>query len=531
MNTFTRFAYEMFSNIAEGFKAIFEGLGKGFQTIFSFERYKSLITFYAEELKMSEQTLTVIVVFLTVLVLGLLVYLILFLIRKYLVFHKNVIEEEDLLEEIDKLNTQVTQLAEENEKILELKSGFKGRGQLPGTNDDGTPASASQANPDGEEGEGATDDEDGPKSDMESVPDDAKRFPQLFRIDMENQNTKIIDFHNTETLEQVIDNFRCFAASKLRLYYEMPLLRCFFGGLASGKMLILQGISGTGKTSLSYAWSKFNKLTPCVASVQPSWRDRTDFFGYINDFTKKYTETDALVEIYSALYDDRIHTIILDEMNLARVEYYFAEVLSILEMPNRDEWIITLITSHDPNDPKRFINGKLKLGGNIWYIGTINNDDSTFQVTDKVYDRAMPIDINTKVAAFACREQEAMDLNSVYLEKLFKKAQEDLPVTETNMKKIEAIDDYMITHFRISFGNRIMKQLRVFVPVYKGCGGDEVDGIDYFICKKILRKLEQQNIAYIKDEFDPFIKLLHETFGDDKFGECIAYLELLKKND
>jgi len=311
----------------------------------------------------------------------------------------------------------------------------------------------------------------------------------------------------------------------------MSLLRVFFAGLACGKMIILQGISGTGKTSLAYAWSKFNKLNPCVASVQPSWRDRSDFFGYLNDFTKRFNETDALVEIYRSLYDDRIHTVILDEMNLARVEYYFAEVLSILEMPSRDEWIVSLVTNHVDNDPKKLDNGRLRLNGNIWYIGTINNDDSTFLVTDKVYDRAMPIDINTKIDPFECREQEAIDLNSEYLEAQFKKAMQDHPVSEENLKKVAEMDNYVIKHFRVAFGNRIMKQLKTFVPVYVACGGDEIDAIDYFIAKKILRKFEQLNISYIRDEFDPFIKWLRDNFGKEKMFECIDYMELLKKND
>ena len=359
--------------------------------------------------------------------------------------------------------------------------------------------------------------------------DEDIRFPQLYRIDKLNVKTKIVNYNNTQTLPELIDDFRCFSASQLHLYYNEDLLRVFFGGLACGKMLIFQGISGTGKTSLAYAWSKFNKSDPCISSVQPSWRDRTDFFGYINEFTKRFNETGALVELYSALYDDRCHTIVLDEMNLARVEYYFAEVLSILEMPNRAEWNVALVTNTVPNDPVKLNNGKIRLNGNVWYIGTINNDDSTFAVTDKVYDRAMPIDINTKIDPFDCRNQDALDLNSVYLESLFKKACEDYPVSEKGLKNLATVDNFMITNFKISFGNRIMKQLKIFVPVYVACGGDETGGIDYFVAKKILRKLEQQNIAYIRDAIDPFIEELNRLVGKDKMKECIEYVSMLKK--
>ena len=107
-----------------------------------------------------------------------------------------------------------------------------------------------------------------------------------------------------------------------------------------------------------------------------------------------------LRRIYEASYNDDINIIVLDEMNIARVEYYFAEMLSILEMPDQSEWNIQLISSTWDTDPKRLKNGDLKISPNIWYIGTANNDDSTFSVSDKVYDRAFVINIDSKGMAF-----------------------------------------------------------------------------------------------------------------------------------
>lgn len=100
---------------------------------------------------------------------------------------------------------------------------------------------------------------------------------------------------------------------------------------------------------------KILKHDSCVASVQPSWRDRTELFGYFNEFTKKFNETEVLKELYVAGYTDDIYTVILDEMNISRVEYYFAEMLSILEMPNKDEWIVELVSSSWPDDPKTLL--------------------------------------------------------------------------------------------------------------------------------------------------------------------------------
>ena len=281
---------------------------------------------------------------------------------------------------------------------------------------------------------------------------------------------------------------------------------------------------------MAYAWGKFLKHDSCVASVQPSWRDRTDLFGYFNEFTKKFNETDILKEMYIANYTDDIYTIILDEMNLSRVEYYFAEMLSILEMPNKDEWVIEVVPNSWPTDPKKLKFGKIQVPANMWYIGTINNDDSTFAVTDKVYDRAMPIDINDKGQAFVPEQKDAMDVNYSYLDRIFSEAMENYAISQDTLNKIDKMDDYVIAHFRIAFGNRIVSHMKKFVPVYVACGGTEVDGVDYFIAKKILRKFEQLNMAYIRDEIDPFIKFLNDNFGKDAMAECIEYLLRLKKS-
>lgn len=513
MNTFGSFIYEVLSIFFGGFLIFFKGIVKGAKQTFSYKDYKYLIESYASDFNTKEWVLVVVVAAMFIIIIGLVVFIIVYLIRKYIRFRKTLVEQETLLEEVGNLNLEVANLVKENERIMAMKVSQLGLKPGESVTEDG------ENKEPGKEGE-----------EIEEDLTDDLRFPQLSKVDFENANTKIVNYNNSETLVQLLDDFKCFAASKLHLYYNEDLLRVFFSGLACGKMLILQGISGTGKTSLAYAWAKFNGVNPCISSVQPSWRDRSDFFGYLNEFTKRFNETDALVEIYRALYDDRIHTIVLDEMNLARVEYYFAEVLSILEMKDRNEWVVGLVTSINKDDPKKLQNGKIKLGGNIWYIGTINNDDSTFLVTDKVYDRAMPIDINNKVNPFDCRVQESKELNASYLESLFDKACQDYPLSPNMLAEIEKLDDFAINHFRIAFGNRIMKQLNIFVPVYRACGGEEVAAIDYFICKKILRKLEMLNIAYIRDEFDPFIEFCNQHFGEGKMKECISYVSLLKKN-
>ena len=198
-------------------------------------------------------------------------------------------------------------------------------------------------------------------------------------------------------------------------------------------------------------------------------------------------------------------------------------------MPNPNEWIIELVPTKWKNDPKKLMDGKLQVPRNTWYIGTINNDDSTFIVTDKVYDRAMPIDINDKGRAFKAEDTDAMSINFSYLNELFTNAMEERKMSDDILEKIDLMDNYVIKHFKIAFGNRIVAHMKKFVPVYVECGGTEVGGVDYFMAKKVLRKFEQLNIAYIKNELDPFIDFLNKTFGKDKMKECIEYVSRLKK--
>ena len=500
MNTFFTFLYDFLSQFFSGIKDIILGIISGIAKMFNIKEYLKIVHDYKADFSIGEWVLFGVATLILVLLVASFILLIFFLIRKYVRFRKTLVEQESMLEEISTLNNKVASLVQEKEEILAMKVSHLG------------------LKPD------ETDEEDIPQEGDSVDQTTDIRFSKLNDVDIQYADYKIQEYGNSFELPELVELFRNFAASKLRLYYTTDMIRLFISALASTKLVILQGISGTGKTSLAYAWGKFLKHDSCVASVQPSWRDRSELFGYFNEFTKKFNETDILKVLYEAGYTDDIYTVILDEMNISRVEYYFAEMLSILEMPNKDEWIIEVVASAWKSDPKRLKNGKLQIPENVWYIGTINNDDSTFMVTDKVYDRAMPIDINDKGKVFEPEEVEAQDINFSYLNAKFKEAMDANPIREETLNKINEMDDYVISHFRIAFGNRIVAHMKKFVPVYVACGGDEIDGVDYFIAKKILRKFEQLNISYIRDEIDGFIEFLDKTFGKDKMHECIETL-------
>ena len=216
-------------------------------------------------------------------------------------------------------------------------------------------------------------------------------------------------------------------------------------------------------------------------------------------------------------------------MNLARVEYYFAEFLSVMEMPDPNQWVIDIVSGTDPSDPKLFINGKLLINQNIWFVGTANKDDSTFTITDKVYDRALPIVINHKAELVDAPYTENVEMSFEYLDELFKSAQRDISVSTRIMEAFMKLDDFIQAKFKIAFGNRIMKQIKLFCPVYMSCGFTEIEALDYMLCNKILRKFESLNLSFLRNELDQLIALLDKLFGKRAFAVSIDYINDLKK--
>ena len=354
------------------------------------------------------------------------------------------------------------------------------------------------------------------------------RFPKLSLVDDKYRNYDFPAYNNEITLEEFTEGYRKFAASQMHLYYTPEIVRRFIAGMASSKLLILEGISGTGKTSLPYSFSRYMDNPATIISVQPSFRDRTELLGYFNEFSKRFNETEFLRALYEANYRKDPTLIVLDEMNLARIEYYFAEMLSVLEMPSKDEWILDLVPTEWEGDPELIHDGKIQVSYSTWFIGTANNDDSTFTITDKVYDRAMPIELNERADAFECELEPKCFVTAEHLQAMFLQAKEDYPISEELLEKMQKLDEYLITRFKLSFGNRIVKQLHDFIPVYVACGGTELGGMDYIIARKVLKKFESMNVSFVRDEITGLINYIDKTFGKSGMQDSKAYLRRIQ---
>jgi hypothetical protein len=188
------------------------------------------------------------------------------------------------------------------------------------------------------------------------------------------------------------------------------------------------------------------------------------------------------------------------------------------------------VPSSWPNDPLHLGDGKLLIPQNTWYIGTANNDDSTFSISDKVYDRALTINIDNKGMPFDAPDTPPSLISYSSVEALYQKALVEHALDQKYFDMIESLDNYVIKKFRIAFGNRIMKQLRIFVPVYVACGGEIVEGIDHMLATKVFRKFETLNLALIRDEIKGLINYLNTLFGKDKMKSCIEFLDRLQRS-
>ena len=421
--------------------------------------------------------------------------------RRHLKFRKTELDKQALRDQVERLNYELYQAVQERDKILNLKVTAMGLKM-----DDLT------------------------KTDKNVVEEVASRFPKLKYVDHEyaDLDVSIPEVENI-SLEEICNRFRLFAASQLKLYYTVDTIRQLFAGMAASKLIILEGISGTGKTSMPYALGKFFDFDANICSVQPSWKDRSELLGYYNEFTKKFNETEFLRALYTATYRKDLNIIVLDEMNLARIEYYFAEFLSIMEMPNINEWKIELINSYDNNDPEHVNQGKILIPQNVIFFGTANNDDSTFTISDKVYDRAISLFFDNKGIPFDAEYTEQLKIPYSQIEGLFQDALNQYPVSETILAQFDKLDTFVISKFKLAFGNRILKQLKIFIPAYVACGGTELEGLDFIFTNKILKKIESLNIAFLREELKELNVKIDELFGKDTFRMAHNYINNLIK--
>ena len=532
MSEFLKFAWEVLSKIVYNLAALAVSLWE--LLVAGWKDYFGIFLSYFPTLGLTGKILSVLLMVILVAIAALAVFLVVRTIVIRIRLKHDKVDNAELYREIGRLNRQVLDLIDEKNKVLALKvNAMGGTEHIPymgasALTEDVIPSVGNVTGIPRKDGTVANAEIVVQNASLNSIDGaesaETNRFPKLTLVDQRYADFVEPVFDDEITLEQLVDNYRRFACSQMHLYYTEEIIRRFVAGMASSKLLILEGISGTGKTSLPYSFSRFLDNPATMISVQPSYRDRTELLGYFNEFSKRFNETEFLRALYEAGYREEPSIIVLDEMNLARIEYYFAEMLSVLEMPSQDEWVLDLVPTAWPGDPKHLFDGKIRVPNSIWFVGTANNDDSTFTITDKVYDRAMPIELNERADAFECDPQSSCRITSQHLEQMFAQAKQDYPISRETEEKLQKLDNYLQTRFKLAFGNRIIKQMHDFIPVYVACGGTELDGMDYIVARKVLKKLESMNITFVRDEIRSLIEYIEKVFGKANMPDSKAYL-------
>lgn len=364
--------------------------------------------------------------------------------------------------------------------------------------------------------------------DIKDDDDITSRFHTLVQLDRAAVRYAPPAYNKDITLPLICRNFRYYAASELGLYYSEEDIRKFIAGLGVSHLLVMQGLSGTGKTSMATAFGSYLKNPSTVIPVQPMWKERSDIIGYFNEFTKRFSEGTLLKKLYEARYTDEIYVIVLDEMNIARVEYYFADFLSQMELAPSNRYLEVVSDTWD-DDPKLLNRGMLRIPENVWFIGTANNDDSTFAISDKVYDRAMMMNLDRKAEIFEPEKTDGDKISFSHFKKLVDDAKAKYSLSEEMSEKIRKIDEFLTAQYHITYGNRIRRQMEEYVPVYIACGGTELEAIDDMIAKKVLRKLDGLSPVVLRYSMDAMENIFDTTFGLENMTLCKESLERLRR--
>ncbi|QWI15413.1 DUF3578 domain-containing protein [Bacillus wiedmannii] len=195
--------------------------------------------------------------------------------------------------------------------------------------------------------------------------------------------------------QSIIDHVSSYIQSK-GFFYEKKDLINFFLSLKTKPFVILSGISGTGKTKIVQWFAESLGATEengqfTLIAVRPDWSDSSDLLGYVN-LQGEFQERPLIKVLENAdANPNRPYFVVLDEMNLARVEYYFSDFLSVIESRKwKDGKIVT-----SPVLPESITNKHITIPSNVYIIGTVNMDETTHPLSKKVLDRANTIEFNT----------------------------------------------------------------------------------------------------------------------------------------
>jgi 5-methylcytosine-specific restriction protein B len=356
------------------------------------------------------------------------------------------------------------------------------------------------------------------------VPEKSFTEPPLKNSDPTLSENMSFDYHEFKT-----------AIFNSNLFIENRLTLRFIASLLSKPFVLLTGLSGSGKTKLALALAKWitdNESQMCVVPVGADWTNREPLLGYPNALENgKYIlpENGVLSLLLEANKTENVNKpffLILDEMNLSHVERYFADFLSAMESSE------PIPLHSECNDWSDAVPSKVRLTPNVFIIGTVNIDETTYMFSPKVLDRASVIE-------FRITEQEIRSFllngNNVNLEKLRSKGVKySMDFTQLATNKIQVtyqseLNEYLLSFFKAlkplgaEFGYRTASEVLRFASIIKtlepSLSVEEIT--DAAIMQKLLPKVHGS-----RRKLEPVLK----TLGSLCLMEGQNFEELLEKN-
>ncbi len=206
---------------------------------------------------------------------------------------------------------------------------------------------------------------------------------------------------------------------EFNVFYPKRLLYMFHTALKSASLSplsVLSGVSGTGKSELPKLYAHFGGLNFLSIAVQPTWDSPESLMGYFNAIENKFDATEFLRFFIQTTLSkneepyglkEAMNIVLLDEMNLAHIELYFAEFLSKLEIKRSKETNISIKLGTG-------LTWELPLGDNLLFVGTMNEDESTKMLSDKVLDRAFCLNFE-RPKTLQSKQQKPLPNNDGYL--------------------------------------------------------------------------------------------------------------------
>lgn len=313
-------------------------------------------------------------------------------------------------------------------------------------------------------------------------------------------------------------------------YYSDATLRRVLLSLTTGEVTLLAGPSGTGKTSLVSSLAKVLGAECEIISVQPNWQDKQDLLGFYNPMRREYFATsfvDTLIEASKKENRDKLYFICLDEINLAKVEYYFAELLSSLEL---EEPQIRLYSDSEYKKNKKRAQiiekaknesvgsledydlrqqvennnrykSQLRIPDNVRIFGTMNMDGLIEPLSSKVIDRSIIIPLESE-AETVYQEKRATDYIPFNLKasdfKMPKPIKGDQNFLDDFNHKLSTI----LKHLKLPYHYRFKKQVEDYFIAGSSHGVTEDELLDDIILTKVLPRIHRSDASIFEIDWD-----------------------------